>query len=87
MKAAETGAISLTRLLLRNLAEVNAINHKGRTPLSFAAQFWERGGPDHDVIRLLLQAKADPRKEDGSGKTPTCYSRSDNVKALLETLP
>ena len=83
IKAAETGAISLTRLLLQHRAEVDATNKKTRTPLSFAAEHSRRGGGYLDVIKLLLQSNADPRTKDTTGKTPGCYTDSYNVKAIL----
>ena len=57
---------------------------KKRTALSFAAEHSRRGGVNLDVIKLLLQSNADPRKKDTTGKTPRCYTDSYNVKAILD---
>lgn len=62
-------------------AELDQIDHRGRTTLSWAAA---RG--KLDAVQQLLQRGADPDKADMSGKTPChwCSTSTQCLKALLD---
>ena len=77
--------------LLRNGASVRLKNKSGSTPLHLAVQNTGRGGSgspaakhfQREIIALLLQAGADPRDQDGRGKTARQCTQSDWIHALL----
>lgn len=56
MEAAVRGDVAAARLLLEHGAEVNAVDHRGYTPLLLAAQY-DREAPE--LVRLLLERGAD----------------------------
>ena len=60
---------------------INAVDSKGRTALSWAAQ---RG--DHDAVRLLLQRGVDVNRPDYSKKTPLHWSISAESDASMHLL-
>ena len=61
--AAGTGNASMAKLLLTRGAKVDALDSKGGTPLIAAALASDIGG-GADVLKILLAAGADPRRED-----------------------
>ena len=65
--AAQEYALEITELLIQNNAIIDAKNEHGNTPL-WIAVFNSRGRGE--IIQLLLQAGADPHKENNSGVSP-----------------
>lgn len=81
MKASEEGSVEIVKMLLDKKADLEACNKKGRTALSFAAApsndsqngNKERPTPT-EVLRLLLQSGADPKKVDMRQMTPKMHA-------------
>ncbi len=71
MRAAFLGKISLVQDLLRDGADVNESDPRGRTPL-----LWAAIGGRADAVRLLLNRGANPDKADMSGTTALMYAAS-----------
>ena len=61
----EETALKMIRILLKNNAGLNAVNHLGQTPLYLAAQNLYFNG-----IKILLRAGADPDIPDNNGDFP-----------------
>ncbi len=85
MTAAFLGFSEGADLLLRLGARVNAVNNQGESALHLAVQ---RG--DVAMVRLLLDARADPNLQDRiAGLSPIDYARRDarlaQIASLLET--
>ena len=80
MFAALSGDVQLARDLLRASADPNAANHAGATALIWAV---EHG----DVVRVLLDAGANPNASSGLGRAPltlaAMQARSEPVVRLL----
>ena len=70
--AAQEWAADVAELLLNHGAQVDATNRNGNTPL-FVAVFNSRGRGE--LITLLRQRGADPRKRNTSGQTPVGLAR------------
>ncbi len=83
MWAAETGQVSVIRLLLQYGAQVDRSNPKGGTALMYAAV-----GGHVDAIRTLVEAGADPDHRVRHGWSPlllaTAKGHVDSVRALVE---
>ena len=54
-------------------------NFRGCTPLHYAVL-----ADDRDIVRLLLDAGADPLRPNDYGRTPLDYARDPRIKALLK---
>lgn len=76
------GNYSLVERILGNLAEVNAVNEFGSTPLHLATEIG-----NYKIVWTLLDSKAHPNQVDKHGRTPLHYAvatnRTDIVKCLL----
>ncbi|OXM61368.1 ankyrin repeat domain-containing protein [Amycolatopsis vastitatis] len=70
--AAQQGNLAVAEVLLEAGAIVDAVNKYGNTPL-FVAVFNSRGRGD--VIQILRQRGADPRRANASGQTPVGLAR------------
>jgi ankyrin repeat protein len=86
--ACERGHVEAVRLLLdRSKVEVNHINNLGWTAL-LEAVILSDGGPRHiEIVRLLLDAGADPSIADRDGVTPLEHARDrryDAIAALIK---
>jgi ankyrin repeat protein len=57
-------SVKMVALLLRYNADMTIKNKFGRTPLSVAAMF------SSEMVKLLLEGKADPNEVDNNGNTP-----------------
>ena len=85
--ASERGHVEVVRYLLDETdIDVDHVNNLGWTAL-LEAVILGSGGPDHQaIVRLLLDAGADPELADRDGVTPLAHARSrgqDEVAAIL----
>ena len=78
---AASGSPKCVRMLLAAGAKAEAPDRIGRTPLAWAAS-----NNNVETAKLLLDAGADPNREDKEGGSPyaAVYDRKSAVKALLE---
>lgn len=68
--AAEKGHVAATRLLATTAVNVDHTNNLGWTPLLEAVMLRD-GGPDQqEIVRILLEAGADPTLVDPYGESP-----------------
>jgi ankyrin repeat protein len=86
--ACERGHVETVRYLLEQSdVDVDHVNRLGWTGL-LEAIILSDGGPAHqEIVRLLLEAGADPDLADGDGVTPLSHARArgfDEIAALLE---
>ena len=86
--ACERGHVEVVRYLLEESdVDVDHVNRLGWTAL-LEAIILSDGGPAHrEIVRMLLDAGADPDLADGDGVTPLAHARSrgfDEIVALLE---
>lgn len=85
--AAERGHVEVvTELLTRTDVDVNHINNLGWTALLEAIILGE-GGPRHiEIVRLLVEARADVNLADGQGVTPLTHARQRGYSEIVEIL-
>jgi ankyrin repeat protein len=86
--ACERGHVETVRLLLdRSKVDVNHVNNLGWTAL-LEAVILSDGGPRHiEIVKLLLDAGADPSIADRDGVTPLEHARDrryDAIAALIK---
>ncbi len=85
--AADRGHVAIVRRLLRTDVDVDHVNDLGWTALLEAVILGD-GGPAHtEIVRLLLDAGADPEVADREGVTPLEHARAagyDKIARLLE---
>ncbi|OCL14601.1 ankyrin, partial [Glonium stellatum] len=86
-KAVSNSQLAMAEVLLQKGANVNAQDHKGYTPLSTACEI---GDIDEDMVKLLLEHKADTELQTKAGTTDSltplvCAIRaeSENVVRVL----
>lgn len=70
MKAAEEGHVVIIKQLLEQNADLEVVNRKGRSALSFAAAPSMGRVTSVEALRVLLAAGADAKMEDQTGQTP-----------------
>jgi cytohesin len=79
-RVAEEGKVQLVQKLISSGADINAVNYRGTALLQ--ALRWD------EVVKLLLEAKADPNAADQSGNTPLLEAIRkgyfESAKLLLE---
>ena len=74
MKAAEENGTEVIKALLDRRADINAVNKKGRSALSFAAAPSRNKDTPVNALRLLLERGADAQLASKSGHTPRQYA-------------
>ncbi|WP_370274077.1 ankyrin repeat domain-containing protein [Wolbachia endosymbiont of Phyllotreta cruciferae] len=77
--AARLGNLKEVENLLREGADVNVKNDKGKTPLHFAAESGYQ-----QVVQALLDKGANVNAKDKDGKTPLDLTTNEEIRTLLE---
>ncbi len=70
MTAARTGSADVVRAFIGHGADVNALTHESRS----SALMWAVSEPHPEIVRLLLDAGADPRISTAKGFTPLMFA-------------
>jgi uncharacterized protein len=85
--ASERGHVEVVRYLLAESdVDVDHVNRLGWTAL-LEAIILSDGGPAHqEIVRMLLEAGADPDLADGDGVTPLAHARSRGYDAIVALL-
>jgi uncharacterized protein len=84
--AAHLGHEGVIATLIRAGAPLDHVNNLGWTALIEAVILGD-GGPRHTAsVRLLLEAGADPRIADRTGRTALDHARSRSYRAMIELL-
>lgn len=85
--ASERGHVEVVRYLLdESDVDVDHVNRLGWTALLEAIILSDGGAAHQEIVRLLLEAGADPDIADGDGVTPLAHARSrgyEEIAALL----
>jgi|ERR1039458_5497118 ankyrin repeat protein len=74
MRACARGSVSEVKRLIASGANVNAADKSGGTPLLHALAHV----PSHPIVKLLLDAGADPSKRSSEGFSPLCIEISED---------
>jgi len=86
--AADRGHVAMVQALLdRTDVDVDHVNDLGWTALLEAVILGDGGRAHQQIVRLLLEAGADPTVGDGDGVTPLEHARErgyDRIVAILE---
>ena len=82
MTAARTGSVAVVRALVGHGADVNAVTHETRS----SALMWAVSEPHPEIVRLLLDAGADPRISTIKGFTPLMFAARNGDIATAEAL-
>ena len=82
MTAARTGSVAVVQALLGHGADVNATTAETRS----TALMWAVSEPHPDVVRVLLDAGADPRASTYKGFTPLMFAARNGDIGLARTL-
>jgi len=72
------GEIEKSKLMLKCKADVNSVDYDGRSLLMLAARH------SIDLVKVLLEAGADPSKTDTWGHTCSEGAKDESIKILLE---
>ena len=84
--AGDRGHVDMVRALLDTEIDVDHVNRLGWTALIEAVILGD-GGPAHqDIVRMLLEAGADPSIADGDGVTPLAHARERGHQEMVELL-
>lgn len=86
IRAADRGYVEIVKRLLETDIEIDHVNNLDWTALLEAIILGD-GGPDHtEVVRLLLEAGADPNLADGNGKPPLAHAREAGHEEMARLL-
>ena len=77
MKAAEEDRVPIVELLLQKSANIDAVNHTGRTALSLAAAPSKKRPTSSATMHILLKARASITVQDNKGLTPLQRARRE----------
>ena len=82
MTAARTGSAGVVRALVGHGADVNALTRETRS----SALMWAVSEPHPEIVRLLLDAGADPHLSTTKGFTPLMFAARNGDVATAEAL-
>ena len=77
MRATEKNDVDIVEILLRRNASTRAQNRQGQTALMIAS-----GRGYTEVVKLLLDKKADPNMRDFTGRSALSYAKQNNRGAV-----
>ena len=84
--ASDRGHVDMVRALLETEIDVDHVNRLGWTALLEAVMLGD-GGPAHqEIVRMLLDAGADPSIADNDGVTPLAHARERNYREMVALL-
>jgi uncharacterized protein len=84
--ACHYGHVEAVRVLLGTRIDLNHVNRLGWTCLLEAVILGD-GGPRHtEIVRLVLEAGANPSLGDAQGVTPLAHARQRGQKAIVDLL-
>lgn len=70
--------------LLPIVADLNELDHEGRTLLTIAAK--DESADAYDMVKALIERGADPKQQDGRGNTALYYAARAGTLAVVELL-
>ena len=73
--------MAFAKYLIENGANLNATNNNGTTALTFATQYNKV-----DIVKLLLEQKADATIKDNDNKTALDYAEAKGFSAIATLL-
>ena len=83
MKAAEEGCVEVMKLLINANVDLEAVNKKGRSALSFAAAPSGNREVRLDAVRYLLETGADPLRRDDDDLTAKMRAAQEGRRRKL----
>jgi len=86
IRAADRGYVEIVRRLLETDIDVDHVNNLGWTALLEAIILGDGGARHTEVVRLLLEAGADPDLADGEGIRPLAHARTANHEEIARLL-
>ncbi len=84
--ASERGHVDYVRRVVRTGIDVNHVNDLGWTALLEAVVLGDGGKRHQEIVRILLDAGADPAIRDKNGVTPLEHARSRGFDAIVRIL-
>ncbi len=86
IRAADRGHVEIIKALLETDIDRDHVNRLGWTALLEAIILGD-GGPRHtDVVRLLIESRADVNLADGTGVTPLAHARQHGYSEIVKLL-
>ncbi|KAF2469251.1 ankyrin repeat protein, partial [Lindgomyces ingoldianus] len=80
--AASRASLGVTRIIIQAGADLNALNHKGKPPLSLAAE----NGQEAVVSLLLTRNGVDRDSKDNAGRTPLSLAAENGQEGVVKLL-
>ena len=84
--AAEKGHLETLAMLLSTSIDIDHVNDLGWTALLEAVILGDGGHAHQEIVRMLLDAGADPTIADNDGVTPLEHARDRSYRAMAELL-
>ena len=84
--ASERGHVDYVRRVVQTNIDVNHINNLGWTALLEAVILGDGSSPYERIVRILLDAGADPTIADGDGVTPLQHARANGYETIARIL-
>ena len=84
--ACHYGHVDTVRLLLGSAMDVDHVNNLGWTALLEAIILGDGGARHTEIVRLLLQHRANPNLADGQRVTPLAHAEQRGYRSIVELL-